>query len=72
MANVVVFGLIGEPDLWIADLESGTVRKIDPPSTGALKAADDLRRSGASVSKGVNLALLASSSDAVASGQFDG
>ena len=63
MARLVVLGIEGEDGLWVADLDAGTVTQIAAP--------DDLRKAGASVVKGVNLAALASSADAVSGGFMD-
>ena len=71
MARIVVLGVQGDDALWVADLDAGTVTQIGAPTTGALKAADDLRKAGASVIKGVNLAALATSADAVSGGFMD-
>lgn len=71
MARIVVVGLQGEEGLWVADLDAGTVSALPAPSTGALKAADDLRKAGAVITKGVNLAALATSADAASGGYMD-
>ncbi|MCD1262893.1 hypothetical protein B5M44_01100 [Shinella sumterensis] len=71
MAKIVVLGVEGDDGLWIADLDAGTVSKITSPATGDLKAADDLRKAGAVVVKGVNLAALAKSADSVSGGFLD-
>lgn len=71
MARLVVLGVQGDDGLWVADLDAGTVTSIGVPAGGALKAADDLRKAGASVIKGVNLAALATSADAVSGGFMD-
>jgi hypothetical protein len=72
MSNVVIIGIAGENELWVADLDAGTVTKIPEPTVGALQAANDLRNKGATVTKGVNLAVLATSAVAVAGGYMDG
>lgn len=72
MANVVVIGIAGEKDLWIADLDAGTVIKSPAPSAGALQVANDLRNTGTTVTKGVNLAVRATSAAAVSGGYMDG
>jgi hypothetical protein len=72
MAKVVVFGIEGEADLWIADLGAGTVSKIAKPTQGELASADKLRTAGTAVVKGVNLAVTAQSSASVAGGFMDG
>ncbi len=71
MARIVVLGIKGEDGLWVADLDAGTIHEIPAPTTGELKAADDLRKSGAVIVKGVNLAGLAQSADAVSGGFLD-
>lgn len=71
MTRLVVLGVQGDDGLWLADLDAGTITQIDVPATGALKNADDLRKAGASVIKGVNLAALATSADAVSGGFMD-
>jgi len=71
MARLVVLGIEGDDGLWVADLDAGMVTQIGVPSGGALKAADDLRKAGATITKGVNLAALASSADAVSGGFMD-
>jgi len=72
MANVVVIGIAGETGLWVADLAAGTVTKMPEPSSGALHVANDLRNNGTTVTKGVNLAVLATSAAAVSGGYMDG
>ncbi|MGQ3211372.1 MAG: hypothetical protein ACT6U0_25660 [Shinella sp.] len=71
MTRLVVLGVQGDDGLWLADLDAGTITQIGAPTTGALKAADDLRKAGATITKGVNLAALASSADAVSGGFMD-
>jgi len=71
MANIAVLGLQGEEGLWVVDFSAGTVTDLPAPSTGALKDADDLRKAGATVTKGVNLAVLATSADAASGGYMD-
>lgn len=72
MANVVVIGIAGEKDLWIADLDAGTVTRSPAPSKGALQVANDLRNTGTTVTKGVNLAVRATSAASVSGGYMDG
>lgn len=72
MANVVVFGIEGQSDLWIADLGAGTVSKIGKPTQGELATVDKLRAAGTTIVKGVNLAVTAQSSASVAGGFMDG
>jgi hypothetical protein len=71
MANVVVFGVTGETDLWIADLQAGTVKRLDAV-TGDLAQAAGLRKSGGTVVKNVDFAVGVSSAKEVFAGHFDG
>lgn len=71
MARIVVIGIEEDDGLWVADLDAGTITQIAAPASGALKAAEDLRKAGATITKGVNLAALASSADAVSGGFMD-
>lgn len=72
MAKVVIFGVTGEEGLWVADLDTGTVAPLPSPTTGPLKMAADLRAGGASVIKGVDLAVVVQSTAAVAAGHLVG
>ncbi|MFB9948453.1 hypothetical protein ACFFP0_06305 [Rhizobium puerariae] len=72
MAKVVVIGLPGDDQLYLADIDAGTVQPIQPPSSGPLAAANDLRKAGGTVVKDVDLAVAVSSSEQVFSGVFDG
>lgn len=59
MARIVVLGVEGDNGLWVADLDAGTVTQIGVPASGPLKAGDDLRKAGATVTAGVNFAVRA-------------
>lgn len=59
MARIVVLGIPGEDGLWAANLDTGTVTPLAVPASGNLKTADDLRKAGATITAGVNLAALA-------------
>jgi hypothetical protein len=72
MAKVVVFGVAGDDGLWVADLDAGTIAPLRSPTTGHLKIAADLRAGGASVIKGVDLAIVVQSAAAVAAGHLVG
>lgn len=61
MTKIVVLGIQGEDGLWAANLDTGTVTKLAVPASGNLKTADDLRKAGATITAGVNLAALAAS-----------
>ncbi len=71
MARNVVFGLPGEAGLWIADLDAGTVAPLKAEAGSALATADGLRKNGATVVKGVNLALAVETAGAAFSGFMD-
>lgn len=70
--QVVVFGVEGDDGLWLADLGTGTVSRIVDPLTGALASANEHRNAGATVVKGVNLAVRANSAGSVSGGFMDG
>jgi hypothetical protein len=70
MAKVVVIGIPGEKELWLADLGAGTVTKLPAAKSGALAEAQKLRTAGAHIHKGVDLAVVVASKEAVAAGQF--
>lgn len=61
MTRIVVLGIPGEDGLWAANLDTGTVTPLAVPASGNLKMADDLRKAGATITVGVNLATLATS-----------
>jgi hypothetical protein len=71
MAKVIVIGVEGEEGLWLADLAAGTVVPLQPPATGELATVSDLRKSGSTVVKGVDLAVAVSAADKVFAGLFD-
>ncbi|PST24706.1 hypothetical protein C7U60_08780 [Mesorhizobium plurifarium] len=71
-AAVVVIGISGEAGLWLADLRAGTVVPLAPPSSGGLQNVNDLRSKGATIVKGVNLAVTVRSADDAFSGHYDG
>lgn len=72
MATVVVISVEGEDGLWVADLTAGTLTPLPVPKSGGLKAVTDLRATGSTVTKGVNIAVTVKSVDAALSGHYDG
>ncbi|SIQ11935.1 hypothetical protein SAMN05880582_101809 [Rhizobium sp. RU20A] len=66
----VVFALDDSKDLYVADTDAGTVVKLDAAS-GQLADVAALAASGASVVKGVSLALAVTSAEAASSGHVD-
>ncbi|WP_431323638.1 hypothetical protein [Rhizobium sp. YTU87027] len=69
MSRAVVFGIAGDANLWIADLDAGTVKQVAP--TGELAKIADLRKAGATVVKKVDFAVAISTAKAVFSGHFE-
>lgn len=72
MSKVVVIGVAGEDGLWVADLGAGTVTRIGDPTAGALQTANELRKSGVTLTKGIDLAVVAQSAASVSGGYMDG
>jgi hypothetical protein len=71
MSKVVVIGVAGESGLWLADLENGTVTRLGDDLSGTLASAAALRKEGATVVKGVDFALAASSAQNISSSHFE-
>jgi hypothetical protein len=71
MSKVVIIGIEGETGLWVVDLEAGTVAAVAAPASGDLKVADDLRKGGATLTRGVNLAAVVQSAASVSGGFLD-
>ncbi|MBO9127183.1 MULTISPECIES: hypothetical protein [unclassified Rhizobium] len=72
MSAVVVISITGEEGLWVADLRAGTVTPLDPPAGSKLKEVADLRKSGTSITKDVNFAVVVKSAKEAASGHYEG
>jgi len=72
MSAVVVISITGEEGLWVADLDAGTVIPLNPPEGSKLKEVVDLRKTGTSISKGVNVAVVVKSTKEAASGHYEG
>ncbi|NKK82179.1 hypothetical protein [Rhizobium leguminosarum] len=62
----------GDDDLWVGDLDAGTVVPLPSSKSGGLKAVTELRATGSIVTKGVNLAVVVKSAEAALSGHCDG
>jgi thiazole synthase ThiGH ThiG subunit len=71
MANFVVIGIPGDPQLYLADLGAGTISPLAPPAGSNLGIADQLRNVGATIIKGVNLAVTVGSAGDAANGRLD-
>lgn len=72
MARVVVIGVAGEKDLYVADLDAGTVTPLATPTNGLLQTVVDLRSAGATVIKGLDVGISVTSVEDAAHGRFDG
>lgn len=71
MAKFVLLGLAGEAGLSLIDLESGAVEKVSADSVD--EAVAKVRKSGAAITKGVDLAIAVEDrQDAVGRFFFDG
>ncbi|OAV52724.1 hypothetical protein A6U98_28465 [Rhizobium sp. WYCCWR10014] len=70
MAKAVIIGIPGEAGLWLVDLDTGTVKPLNP--TGELATANGLRKAGGTFVKGVDLAVAVSSAQVALSGHVDG
>ncbi|MDL2404166.1 hypothetical protein PY650_00540 [Rhizobium calliandrae] len=71
MANFVVIGVPGDPQLYIADLGAGTITPLNAPGGSDLGVADQLRNAGATIVKGVNLAVAVGTAANASAGKFD-
>ncbi|MBB4526451.1 hypothetical protein ACU8NH_34750 (plasmid) [Rhizobium leguminosarum] len=72
MTTVVVISVEGREELWVADLDNGTVVPLPAPKSGGLKVVTDLRATGTTLTKGVNIAVVVKSAEAALSGHYDG
>lgn len=66
MAKVVVLGVTGEATLWAVDLEAGSVSPIEGALEGEIAVAAELRKSGVTVTKGVDLSIAVGSATDIA------
>ncbi|WP_026613892.1 hypothetical protein [Ensifer aridi] len=72
MARVAVIGFVGEEGLYVVDLDSGKVAPLTVPSTSPLQTVVDLKTAGATVVKGINVAIGVESVEDAFHGRFDG
>lgn len=72
MARVVILGITGEQGLWVVDLDAGTAAPLTNSPDSTLQPIVNLRASGATVTRGVNVAVSVASADVAYSGHFDG
>ncbi|MFS8114416.1 hypothetical protein QD460_22045 [Rhizobium jaguaris] len=71
MGNFIVFGIPGDTQLYLADLGAGTISPLNVPTGSGLGMADQLRNSGATITKGVNLAVMVGSTASAGAGRMD-
>ena len=57
MSTVAVIGIAGEKELWLVDFTAGTVTPFTPGTDGEVAGAVALREGGATVIKGIDLAV---------------
>jgi len=72
MARVVILGIAGEPGLWVVDLDAGTAAPLTNPPDSTLQPIVNLRAAGATVTRGVNVAVSVASAESAYCGHFDG
>ncbi|MEX2692804.1 hypothetical protein [Rhizobium mongolense] len=72
MEKAVVFGIAGQADLWIADLDAGTVKSLGSPVGELAQVVGDVRKTGGTFVKKVDFAIAVSSAQTVFSGHVDG
>lgn len=71
MSKFVVVGFPGSDAVWLADLDAGTIKPLTPTPSPQLEAVNQIRASGGTLIRDVNLAVSAESADAAFSGLFD-
>lgn len=69
MAKAVIIGIPGEAGLWLADLDAGTVKPLNP--TGELATANGLRKVGGTFVKNLDFAVAVSSAQVALSGHVE-
>lgn len=72
MAQVVVIGIYGDDNLWIADFENGTLSPMNAPSSGAFSDINAQRASGSAMIKGIDFAVPLTTTAQVCAGHLDG
>ncbi|MDO1583508.1 hypothetical protein [Rhizobium oryzicola] len=71
MTKVVIIGIEGESGLWVADLGAGTVTKAPQMAASTLEIANEPNSTGAAITKGINLAVVAASAESLSGGYMD-
>jgi hypothetical protein len=72
MAQVVVIGMQGDDNLWIADFEQGTLSPMTSATAGAFKDINAQRASGSGMIRGIDFAVPISATASVSAGHLDG
>jgi hypothetical protein len=71
MARFAVFGFPGETQLWLADLEMGSIAPLEMPDGGTLAFANELRAKGTTFTKGVDFAVSIDTGETIAGSFFN-
>jgi hypothetical protein len=66
--SYVLLGTVADGKVWLVDLKSGTVSELEQPAGGDIASVLNIRKSGCSVVKGVDLAIAIPSTADVAGG----
>lgn len=72
MAQVVVIGMQGDDNLWIADFENGTLAPMAAAASGAYAEVNAQRAAGAAMIKGIDFAVPMSATASVSAGHLEG
>lgn len=71
MAKYAVLGVSGENGYWIVDFDAGTVSALPPLDADPFGYSGTARQVGATLTAGIDLAVVISDRDAAFSGQLD-
>ena len=71
MAKYAVLGVTGENGYWMVDFDAGTVSALPPLDADPFGYSTAAREVGATLTAGVDLAVIVSDKDAAFSGQLD-
>lgn len=68
MSDLILLGTAADGKVWLVDLKGGTVSEVEQPAAGDIASVLQIRKSGYSVVKGVDLAIAIPSTANVAGG----
>lgn len=71
MAKLAVLGVTGESGYWLVDFENGTVTALDSLNSDPFEYSPEARASGATLTAGIDLAVVVANKDSIFSGKFD-